>query len=46
MVAIKLLLTENPYLPTAFNFKGNCLLEKLLKDYKEIGIGEQDQIEK
>jgi len=38
MVAIKLLLIENPFLPTAFNFKGQCLLEVLLRNQKEMGI--------
>ena len=35
MITIKLLLKENPYLPTAFNFKGKCLLEKYLKEHRE-----------
>lgn len=37
MVTIKLLLKENPVLPTAFNYKGNCLLETLMKNLREMG---------
>jgi hypothetical protein len=37
LVTIKLLLKENPILPTAFNFKGQCLLETLMKNLKEMG---------
>lgn len=34
LVTIKLLLKENPVLPTAFNFKGSCLLETLIRNLK------------
>jgi hypothetical protein len=37
LVAIKLLLKENPILPMAFNFKGKCSLETLMKDLREMG---------
>jgi hypothetical protein len=37
LVTIKLLLKENPILPMAFNFKGQCLLETLMKNLKEMG---------
>lgn len=37
LVTIKLLLKENPVLPTAFNFKGKCLLESLMKNLRELG---------
>ena len=37
LVTIKLLLKENPVLPTAFNFKGKCLLESLMKNLREMG---------
>ena len=37
LVTIKLLLKENPILPTAFNFKGKCLLETLMKNLREMG---------
>lgn len=37
LVTIKLLLKENPVLPTAFNFKGQCLLESLMKNLREMG---------
>ena len=44
LVTIKLLLKENPVLPTAFNFKGKCLLESLMKNLR--GLGHQvDDIE-
>ena len=34
-IGIKLLLKENPVLPTAFKFNGVCLLEKLKREEKQ-----------
>lgn len=36
LVSIKLLLKENPVLPTSFNFKGECLIETLSREIREI----------
>ena len=35
---IKCLLKENPILPYAFNYKGSCLLEILIREQKELGL--------
>lgn len=35
---IKMLLKENPILPYAFNYKGSCLLEILIREQKELGL--------
>lgn len=32
---MKLLLKDNPYLPTSFMFQGECLLEKYKREVKE-----------
>lgn len=44
LVAIKLLLKENPVLPMAFNYKGKCLIETLMRNLREMGhnINESD----
>jgi hypothetical protein len=36
LVSIKLLLKENPVLPTSFNFNGECLIESLSREIREI----------
>jgi hypothetical protein len=34
-IAIKMLLKENPMLPTSFKFGGDCLLEQLKREEKD-----------
>ena len=42
MVSIKLLLKENPVLPTAFKFRNQCLVEQLKREEKQaVGPSEQ-----
>ena len=38
IISIKLLLKENPVLPTSFIYKGSCLLLALKKQQKDLGI--------
>jgi hypothetical protein len=38
LITIKLLLKENPILPTAFHYKGKCLIEQLIREQRELGI--------